>query len=161
MGASDGRDTEDNFSCTLTFPTGIVTAHLTWTSGARKVQYTLHGPRGAIIVDDDKVSVHRIVGAAGTSSELVYTREVASKWMDASHQEWFGRLFDDFRRAIRAGHYLSDQTIDAIMCVETIGAAYESARLGSQEIAIAGEQDVVPLKRQLAAGGKLAHRTLG
>ncbi len=34
-------DTEDNFSCTLTFPNGIATAQLTWTAGARKVMYTI------------------------------------------------------------------------------------------------------------------------
>src|SRR5882724_1837672 len=112
MDASDHGDTEDNFSCTLTFPTGIVTAHLTWTSGARNVHYTLNGTRGAMTVDDDVVSVHRIVGAAGNSSELVYTREVASRWMDASHREWFGRLFDDFRRSIREGSWVSAQTVD-------------------------------------------------
>jgi predicted dehydrogenase len=160
MDAFGNRETEDNFSCTLTFPTGIVTAHLTWTSGARKVYYTLHGSRGAITVDDDVVSVHRIVGAAGVSSELVYTREVASRWMDASHQEWFGRLFEDFRRAIRDGDYVSDQTVDAIQCVETISAAYESARLGSREVAIAG-RGAPPVRRLVAAGDKVAHGTLG
>jgi predicted dehydrogenase len=160
IGASGDNDTEDNFSCTLTFPTGIVTAHLTWTSGARKVYYTLHGSRGAITVDDDVVSVHRIVGAAGVSSELVYTREVASRWMDASHREWFGRLFEDFRRSIREGDYVSDQTMDAILCVETIGAAYESASLGSREVAIPGQRSMPPFRRLVAAGGKVAHGTL-
>jgi predicted dehydrogenase len=160
MGTSGDSDTEDNFSCTLTFPTGIVTAHLTWTSGARKVYYTLHGSRGAITVDDDVVSVHRIVGAAGVSSELVYTREVASRWMDASHREWFGRLFEDFRRAIRDGDYVSDQTIDAILCVETIGAAYESARMGSREVTIPGPA-ALPARRGLAASAKVAHGTFG
>ena len=153
-------DTEDNFSCTLTFPTGIVTAHLTWTSGARKVLYTLHGPRGAITVDDDVVSVHRVVGATGASSELAYTREVSSRWMDASHREWFGRLFQDFRRAIREGDYVSDQTIDAIQCVQTISAAYQSAARGSAEVAIPDRRGTLPVRR-LAAGGERAHGTLG
>src|SRR5262249_20625149 len=131
MGTIGHHDTEDNFSCSLTFPTGIVNAHLTWTSGARKVLYTLHGPRGAITVDDDLVSVHRIVGATGALSELVYRREVASHWMAASHREWFGRLFDDFRQAIRERDYISDQTVDALQCIQTIGAAYQSAARGS------------------------------
>jgi predicted dehydrogenase len=158
ISASDALDTEDNVSCSLTFPTGVVTAHLTWTSGARKVLYTLHGPRGAIIVDDDVVSVHRIVGATGASSELVHTRETASRWMDASHKEWFGRLFADFRRAIRDGNYVSDQTVDAIQCVATIGAAYESAAQGSREVAIAAHRGAM---RQLAASGTIADGTSG
>jgi predicted dehydrogenase len=160
MGTIGGHDTEDNFSCSLTFPTGLVTAHLTWTSGARKVLYTLHGPRGAITVDDDVVSVHRVVGATGASSELVHRREVASRWMDASHQEWFGRLFDDFRRAIRDRDYVSDQTLDAIQCIQTIGAAYRSAAGGSAEVAIADPTIALPAKR-LAVAGTRALGTLG
>jgi predicted dehydrogenase len=155
ISAEDGQNTEDNFSCSLTFPTGVVNTHLSWTAGARKVLYTLHGPRGAIMVDDDVVSVHRIVGPSGTSSELVHTRETASRWMDASHKEWFGRLFDDFRRAIRDGDYVSDQTIDAIQCVATIGAAYESAARGSEEVAIEGHRGST-VRRRLAAGSKIA-----
>jgi predicted dehydrogenase len=154
------HDTEDNLSCSLTFPTGVVTAHLTWTSGARKVLYSLHGPGGAITVDDDVVSVHRVVGATGASSELVYTREVSSHWMDASHSGWFAPLFEDFRRAIREGDYVSDQTIDAIQCVQTIGAAYQSAARGSAEVGIDDRRGALPAWR-LAAGGERAHGTLG
>ncbi len=161
MGAIGDFDTEDNFSCSLTFPTGIVTAHLTWTSGARKVLYTLHGPKGAITVDDDVVSVHRVVGATGASSELVYRREVASRWMDASHQEWFGRLFDDFRRAIRDHNYISDQTIDALQCIQTIGAAYQSAARGSVEVPIPDSLDELPARPLAAAGGQRVHGTIG
>jgi len=161
ISTTNDQDTEDNFSCTLTFPTGLVTAQLTWTSGARKVLYSLHGTRGAITVDDDVVSVHRVTGAAGVSSELVYTRQVASRWMDASHSEWFGRLFEDFRRAIRHGQYVSDQTLDAIMCVETIGAAYASAARGSQEVAIPFESEASALHRLPTVGGRLANGTLG
>jgi predicted dehydrogenase len=161
MGTIGDYDTEDNFSCSLTFPTGIVNAHLTWTSGARKVLYTLHGPRGAITVDDDVVSVHRIVGATGASSELVYRREVASHWMDASHREWFGRLFDDFRRAIRDRDYVSDQTIDAMQCIQTIGAAYQSAARGSVEVAIPDPLEALPVKPLVAAGARRADGTIG
>jgi predicted dehydrogenase len=160
MGTIGEHDTEDNFSCTLTFPTGIVTAHLTWTSGARKVLYTLHGPRGAITVDDDVVSVHRVVGATGASSELVYRREVSSRWMDASHREWFGRLFDDFRRAIREHDYVSGQTIDAIQCIQTIGAAYQSAARGSAEVAIPDPVVSLPV-RPLVGGVRRTDRMLG
>ena len=85
MGAIGAHDTEDNFSCSLTFPTGIVTAHLTWTSGARKVLYTLHGPRGAITVDDDVVSVHRVVGATGVRpSSSTGARWLRARWTRAT-----------------------------------------------------------------------------
>jgi predicted dehydrogenase len=131
-------DTEDNFSCTLTFPTGIATAHLTWTAGVRKVIYTLHGCRGAITVDDDVVTVHRADGGGAVSSQPVQTRVLSSHWMDASHKEWFGRLFDEFLQAIREGDYVGARMTDAIHCIETIDAAYESAARDSREVAIVG-----------------------
>jgi len=70
-------------------------------------------------------------------------------------------LFEDFRRSIREGDYVSDQTLDAILCIETIGAAYESASLGSREVAIPGQRVGPAYGRLAAAGGKVAHGTLG
>jgi predicted dehydrogenase len=134
----DHFDTEDNFSCTLTFPTGIATAHLTWTAGCRKVLYTLHGSRGAITVDDDVVTVHRADGGGAVSSQPVQTRVLASRWMDASHKEWFGRLFDEFLQAIEAGDYVGARMTDAVHCIETIDGAYESAARDSREVAVGG-----------------------
>ena len=61
-------DTEDDFSCSLRFPTGTASAHLSWNAGVRKVMYTVHGERGAIRVEDDDIEVavrERKVGPAG------------------------------------------------------------------------------------------------
>ena len=132
-------DTEDNFSCTLAFPTGVVTAHLTWTAGARKVLYTLHGDRGAIIVDDDEVKVLASVpnptnlesDATGLGSRIV-----PSHWMDASHREWFGSLLDAFSNAIDSDQWVSSDTIDSLMCMATIQTAYASASQGARELSI-------------------------
>jgi predicted dehydrogenase len=134
----DHYDTEDNFSCTLTFPAGIATAHLTWTAGVRKVLYTLHGSRGAITVDDDVVTVHRADGGGAVSSQPVQQRVLSSHWMDASHKEWFGRLFDEFLQAVRDDDYVGARMTDAIHCIETIDAAYESAARNSREVAVVG-----------------------
>ena len=57
-------DTEDNLSSTLTFPTGLAMAQLTWSAGAHRARYTLHGERGAISVDDDTVELV-LPGGAG------------------------------------------------------------------------------------------------
>ena len=96
-------DTEDDFSCSLRFPTGIASAHLSWNAGVRKVLYTLHGERGAIRVEDDDVelAVQDVASAAtarppGPSS----ARRSPSDWMDSSHVTWFNSLFDDFKAAI-------------------------------------------------------------
>ena len=129
-------DTEDNFSCTLTFPTGIVTAHLAWTAGARKVIYTLHGERGAIFVDDDEV---KVVSAPAKSSgsqgePATYSPSIVpSHWMDASHREWFSSLLDDFTTAVETGTWINPDTVDAVMCMATIHTAYESAQQGARE----------------------------
>ena len=86
-------DTEDNFSCTLTFPTGIAVAHLTWTAGTRKVLYTLHGERGAITVDDDEVKILAADASDlsfGTPTRDLGARIVPSQWMErqSSRMVW-------------------------------------------------------------------------
>jgi predicted dehydrogenase len=131
--ASDGADTEDNFSCTLSFPTGIVTAHLSWTGGTRKVIYTLHGDRGAITVDDDVIDV---LSKDGAPRALDRSRVVPSRWGDASHKEWFGGVLDGFAEAMRTDDFVGMDAIDAVQCIRVISAAYASARRGSREVPI-------------------------
>ncbi len=128
-------DTEDNLSCTLTFPTGIAVAHLTWTAGTRKVLYTLHGERGTITVDDDQV---RILKSHTNGSGVVESvpNVMPSHWMDASHREWFSSLLDDFRSAIETDQWVSSDTVDSVMCMATIETAYASAQQAATELPI-------------------------
>jgi predicted dehydrogenase len=132
-------DTEDNFSCTLTFPTGIAVAHLTWTAGVRRVLYTLHGQNGTIIVEDDDV---RLLGNAATRGHSIEGKApqmtAPSQWADASHKEWFSSLLDDFREAIGANQWVSRDTLDALTCVDTIQTGYASVGRDSRELAISG-----------------------
>jgi len=143
---SDGADTEDNFSCTLTFPTGIASAHLTWTAGARKVLYTLHGDRGAITVDDDVIEVLSRDGSAHDESQ-----SVPSQWMDASHKEWFSSLLDQFAQAIDRRDFVSHDTLDALQCVRVISAGYASAARGGREVNL-----TTPLTLQRSNGSAVA-----
>jgi len=133
-------DTEDNFSCTVTFPTGIAVANLTWNSGFRKVIYTIHGANGAIKVEDDDIEVHR--KRAGGRIE-VERLSAASHWMDASHAEWFKPLQQQFVQAIRTGQWISQEARDAAMCVQLIETAYASARADSKQLAIGAERSAV------------------
>ena len=135
-------DTEDNLSCTLTFPTGIAVAHLTWTAGIRKVLYTLHGERGTITVDDDQVKILASKANGNGVAEIV-PNVVPSHWMDASHREWFGSLLDDFRDSIESDRWVSSDTIDSVMCMATIETAYNSARQESLELAIRDASSLV------------------
>jgi predicted dehydrogenase len=128
-------DTEDNFSCTLVFPTGIASAHLSWTAGMRKVLYTISGDRGGIVVDDDHVEVNVLEpdGAGGTRWQSE-RKAIASHWMDASHATWFGSLLDQFRAAIDDKDYVGRDAWEAFLTVQLITSAYRSSGEGSREL---------------------------
>jgi myo-inositol 2-dehydrogenase / D-chiro-inositol 1-dehydrogenase len=128
-------DTEDNLSCTITFPHGVANAHLSWTAGIRRVIYTLHGTQGAIRVEDDDVEVN--VADRARDGRVVWSserRQVASHWMDASHVAWFASLLSDFVVAIERREYVSKETIDGLRSIELIEAAYASASRRSIEL---------------------------
>ena len=137
---TNGYDTEDVFGCTLNFPTGVVSAHLSWTAGVRKVMYTLHGKKGAIRVEDEDVELAVLeagpgVVAPGSPGQWRFERRVAkSDWMDASHVGWFSSLFDEFRGAIARSEYLGKDAREACLCVELIERAYRSAAEGSRVV---------------------------
>lgn len=133
-------DTEDNFSCTVTFPTGIAVAQLTWNSGFRKVIYTIHGANGAIKVEDDEIEIHRRHAGGKVEVERL---SAASHWMDASHAEWFKPLQGEFVHAIRTGQWVGQEARDAAMCVQLIETAYASARADGKQLAIGAERAAV------------------
>ena len=109
-------DTEDNLSCSIEFPRGTASAHLTWTAGIRKVIYTLHGERGAIRVEDDNVEVAVMDPASGEgngtvtpTSWTIKTENVSSDWMDASHVTWFKSLLGQFATAVEEREYVGKE----------------------------------------------------
>jgi predicted dehydrogenase len=133
-------DTEDDFSCSLNFPTGVATAHLSWNAGVRKVLYTLHGDRGAVRVEDDDIEVAVQSPAAndGSTNWTFDRAAVSSDWMDSSHVTWFNSLFDDFKGAIARRDFVGREAEEAFLCVQLIATAYASARDGSRELPLAG-----------------------
>jgi len=134
-------DTEDNFNCTVTFPTGIAVAQLTWNAGFRKVIYTIHGANGAIKVEDDDIEIHRSIKIPGAGSKVeVEKMSAASHWMDASHAEWFKALQIDFVDQIGRGEWVGREAHDAAMCVQLIETAYASARADGRELELVPER---------------------
>jgi predicted dehydrogenase len=125
-------DTEDNFSCTVTFPTGLATAQLTWTAGVRKVVYAIQGEKGAITVADDDLEL--VTRAAGGFA--VERMSIASHWGDASHVSWFSSLFDQFADAIARGEYVGKEAREALLCVHLIEQAYASAQRSCIQLAV-------------------------
>jgi predicted dehydrogenase len=133
-------DTEDNFNCTVTFPTGIAVAQLTWNSGFRKVIYTIHGEHGAIKVEDDDIEIHRKRPGGRIDVEKLALR---SDWMDASHSAWFVPLQRDFVAAIARGEYVGREARDAAACVQLIETAYASARADGKQLTLPGDRAAV------------------
>jgi predicted dehydrogenase len=133
-------DTEDDFSCSLRFPTGTASAHLSWNAGVRKVLYTLHGERGAIRVEDDDVelAVQERAAAGGGTTWTFERQAISSDWMDSSHVTWFNSLFDDFKSAIARREFVGREAEEAFLCVQLIATAYASSREGSRELPLPG-----------------------
>jgi len=140
MSTSGPFDTEDDFTCTLKFPTGVASAHLSWNAGVRKVIYTIHGGEGAIRVEDDSIELAiQVPGAGGVTASWQFERQdIPSDWMDSSHVTWFNSLFDDFRGAIARGEFVGKEAEEAFLCVQLISTAYASAREGSRELPLPG-----------------------
>jgi predicted dehydrogenase len=122
---SNNGQTEDDVVCALTFPTGVVRAHLSWNAGVRRVIYTLHGDKGALIVEDDDLEI-TIKGHAPSKLRL------PSDWANAGHPEWFEGVVEGFERAIDQRDWVSRETEDSVRAMETISAAYASATQGGR-----------------------------
>jgi predicted dehydrogenase len=150
MSTVGGEDTEDTFSATMVFPTGLAIAHLTWTAGVRKVIYTMHGERGAIRVEDDDVEIsvaHPGTNGNGRPAWTTTREHISSDWMDASHVQWFESVLDQFASAIESHEHVGKDAVDALQCVELINAAYASARDGCRELRLGkAEPDDRPLE---------------
>lgn len=133
------HDTEEDFNCTIDFPNGYATVHLSWTSGVRKVMYTLHGEHGAIRVEDDEIEVASMREDCSRSyrGQWEFKRfTVKSDWMDSSHVSWFSSLFDEFRRAISSNQFVGDDIRVARECIRLIQSAYHSASHKSMQVEI-------------------------
>lgn len=157
--ASSNGDTEEDFSCTLRFPNGTATAQLSWTAGVRKVIYTIHGNRGAIRVEDDRIEVarlHRNSLVSYCADWHFINTEVSSDWMDSSHARWFNSLFEQFAKAIERSDFVGVEALEAFRCVQLIQMGYRSAnddsrRIALQQPAVIAEFDGLGLHREIAA----------
>ncbi|HVR62931.1 MAG TPA: Gfo/Idh/MocA family oxidoreductase [Polyangia bacterium] len=145
MATMGSFDTEDDFTCSLKFPNGFASAHLSWTAGVRKVLYTLHGDRGAVRVEDDNIEVATQVpgdGRAPATQWTFHNEAIPSDWMDSSHVTWFNSLFDDFKGAIARREFVGKEARESFLCVQLITTAYASARDGSRELPLGGPRSL-------------------
>jgi predicted dehydrogenase len=128
-----GGPVEDDAVCALTFPSGVVRAHLSWNAGMRRVIYTLHGQRGAIRVEDDTIEVATRAPDGATTTEV---STFPSDWKDAGHGPWFEALYTDFARAVEEEDFVGREARDAIRAMDVIDAARVSAKLGGRDISL-------------------------
>lgn len=157
MWNESGADTEDNLTCALTFPGGgVASAHLSWTSGVRRVLYTIHGDKGALRVEDDEVELARVTGRtpAGVPNAWgIDRRSISSDWMNAGHPEWFVPLLAQFADAIAKREYVGAEARSSLRCVELITTAYRSAAQNSIELRLGlhdGPPSSIPTARVAA-----------
>lgn len=131
----DKWDTEDNFSSVLSFPNGTATMYLTWTAGVRKVIYTIQGDKGALTIDDDEMQIALMQPVSkGKTTWKNEKHSISSDWMDASHVGWFNSLFDEFKRSIGKKEFVGKDAKEALLCIQLITKAYESANNQCKEI---------------------------
>jgi predicted dehydrogenase len=128
-----GDAVEDDATCTLVFPKGMVRAHLSWNAGFRRVIYTLHGDGGAIRVEDDEVELV-VRGAAGQTR--IEKSSQPSDWKDAGHGPWFQGVMRGFHHAIEHGDFVGREILDAVMGTHVISGALSSARRGGIAVSL-------------------------
>jgi predicted dehydrogenase len=135
---------EDDATFTMVFPRGIARAHLSWNAGFRRVIYTLHGDRGAIHVEDDKVE---LVVAAPNGKARSERSSYPSDWKDAGHGPWFEGVLREFAHAIRRRDFVGREARDAVMGIRVVSAAQTSAGRGGTAVSIPSLEDATTLER--------------
>jgi predicted dehydrogenase len=156
-------ETDDNFSCFLSFPTGTATVQLSWTAGLSKTRYSVHGDQGAILVDDDAVALHvPDIRARELGSEIrafVGGKRLGKeqpvggcRFDDANSRTSLRGTLDEFLDALAAQEWVGREANDALVCVATILAGYESASRRGREVEIP-EVGLRPPHRSGCVGG--------
>jgi predicted dehydrogenase len=104
----------------------------------RKVDYTVQGTKGAVMVNDDEAEISigfpNTGSHAGTGDHSVKKFTIESDWMDASHTKWFNSMFDKFLGCVERGESLNSEILESYACVEIIEKCYHSSEQGSCEL---------------------------
>ncbi|MBI1860135.1 MAG: Gfo/Idh/MocA family oxidoreductase [Deltaproteobacteria bacterium] len=136
------HDTENTCSAVLTYPQGTASIHMSWTAGLSKFLATLHGEKGALVIDDDRLEISRRESNAGPSSaghregtppaNSLERREIPSQWVDPTRATWFAPLLDSFLKTLR-GNRSHAALLESHHALIVIDALYRSAASQSRE----------------------------
>ena len=123
----DATDLEDLADIRVMFPGDrLVRAHLSWRSPVRQTKTALYGDKAMLEIDGDRVV---LTERSGHSENLT----VEDSPDDSYHSAWFGKVIEDFERAVAAGSsgpISSRNHEEARTALKLIEAARRSATFG-------------------------------
>ena len=127
----EATDLEDIADIRVMFPGDrMVRAHLSWRSPVRQTKTALYGDQAMLEIDGDRIL---LTERSGHSEDL--TVEDAPD--DSYHSTWFGKVVEDFERAIASGSsgpVASRNHAEARTALKLIEAARQSARSGGSAV---------------------------
>jgi predicted dehydrogenase len=131
LGRQAGTDLDDLADVRLSFPHDrLVRVHLSWRAPVRRTSTVLYGDEAMLEIEADRVI---LTERSGRIEDL----SVHDARDDSYHSTWFGRVAEDFERAITSGAasaIASGNLIEARTALAVVSGAKESASSGAAVI---------------------------
>jgi predicted dehydrogenase len=116
-----GPDTlEDSMDVVVSFPSAEAGIHLTWRASNRRNLIVVHGDRGSLAADDDRLIV---MPGEGAWSERSFDAPLSG---GSHHADWFGPLLSVFEAEIESPAQRGENLREAGWCVALMNAAYRA-----------------------------------
>jgi predicted dehydrogenase len=126
-----GTDLDDLADIRLSFPGDrLVRVHLSWRAPVRRTSTLLYGSNAMLEIEGDRVI---LTERSGKTEDL----SVPDAPDESYHAAWFGKIAEDFERAIAAGSTSAAVTrnlLEARTAIALVIAARESAGLGGSSV---------------------------
>lgn len=126
----DANSLEDAVQAIVQFPEADGYIHLTWKAKMRRNSVILHGQRGTLLLDDDRLLLTTL---DGHREEIAFEAALSA---GSHHPEWFRSLLPAFLEEIRNPLKRGQNFREAGWCVALTSAAYESNLRGFQEVPV-------------------------
>ena len=127
----EGSGLDDLVDIRVLFPNDrLARVHLSWRAPVRRTSTVLHGDKAILEIEGDRVI---LTERSGSIEDL----SVRGAPDDSYHSTWFGKVAEDFERAIAAGATsaaASKNLLEARAALNLIVAARESAASGGSAI---------------------------
>ncbi len=131
----EGSGLDDLADIRVSFPHDrIVRVHLSWRAPVRRTSTMLYGDKAMLEIEGDRVI---LTERSGNLEDLT----VPDAPDDSYHATWFGKVAEDFQRAIAAGagsQAAGRNLLEARTALSLIVSARESASQGGMPIRLGG-----------------------